>query len=132
MSNKLTAKEISERHGVSERTAYRWLADSDSRCYDNDTPSSGTRSTTGDTSQLRLILDGFSKRQFDLFLWVYKEAPEEKRGAWEKLRRDLWRVLNALRRESGLYPPEDTFSEAEIEESKADGSEPEVNPSASA
>jgi hypothetical protein len=29
----LTATEIIERHGVSERTAYRWLASGDSRTY---------------------------------------------------------------------------------------------------
>jgi hypothetical protein len=108
---KLTATEISERHDVSERTAYRWLADGDPRTYDETVPSQSIKPDRLPELKMRALL--FDRYQAGLWLFVRKtieegDAPPVFAQLDELYRTRIGPALQELYRLAGLQTADDT------------------------
>lgn len=105
MQIKLTGKEIAENHNVSERTAYRWLADNDPRCFVEiyEEPAE-VRERRESEQYLRRVLTELADVSEDLGRWaaIWDDSPLLPKLA--PLKTQLFQTMTALQRESGLFP----------------------------
>lgn len=131
MSDRLTAKEISDRHGVTIRTAYRWLADGDPRTIDEDAPEREAQwQRRKADEEIRKILDRIGWLNFELMGWAHKNKSHPASETIEAQRINLFGVLDKMQKASGAYDPsiwEDDSGndeEGEGEQSADEGEQP--------
>jgi hypothetical protein len=105
MRIKLTSKEIAENHGVSERTAFRWLADNDPRCFTEirEETAEEIDRREGD-KMLRGIIDRIAdgSNRFGEWSKFYDDSPRVPK--LEPLRKQLFELVDKIQATSGLYP----------------------------
>ena len=102
MKLELTSTEIAEKYNVTTRTAFRWKAANDSRCFievEDENPEE--RKKREPTESVRAILDKLSDLNTQLaVIGYFGDLPPkmvEKRHA-------LYKAIDDLQRESDLYP----------------------------
>lgn len=109
MKTKLHHKEIARIHGVTERTAFRWMRDEDPRCFTEieETPEDiEARDKREGAERLRKYLDALTKAAENVYDWakLYNDFDAAKR--LKRPLKKLWNAVDIVQKESGSYPAE--------------------------
>jgi hypothetical protein len=107
MKEKLTSREIATRYKITQRTAFRWLAANDERCYGEVHYGAENKPIeNANELELRAILDRLANQNLNLAIWQWQaqERNEARAEMIGKHRHKLYEAINAMQRESGVYP----------------------------